>query len=216
MEKDSKISLVLVEDDIDLCETVQDFLKADEAMHIAGAAHKEKDFQALVERHLPDLALIDIGLTTPRGGLDLLEWLRAEFPVVKPIIMTVNQGDVLESYHRGARGYVLKSRLETLTSTLRDVHQGKLVIPSEVGELFVQQVVASNARWKQSLQFQQLSEREREILRALKDGKAREDVGEALGISYFTVRRHIQNILEKTGEPNIRRVLQKLAEVIEG
>jgi DNA-binding NarL/FixJ family response regulator len=216
MPSNTQISLIMVEDDVDLCHTVGDFLQGEEAFQLLGMAHEEKGFQDLVRKHLPDLALIDIGLNTPHTGLDLLEWLRKEYPVVKPIIMTVNEGDVLEAYRRGARGYILKSKLETLIPSLQDVHQGKLIIPPEVGELFVQQVMASRALWKKSLEFQQLSEREREILQFLKEGKSREDIGDALGISFFTVRRHIQNILEKTGDSTIRSVVEKFGEVLGG
>jgi DNA-binding NarL/FixJ family response regulator len=42
----------------------------------------------------------------------------------------------------------------------------------------------------------------------------REDIGDRLGISFFTVRRHIQNMLQKTGEPNVRSILEKFGEVL--
>ena len=209
-----RIPMIMVEDNLDLAQTVQDFLASEPRLEVLGAAHDVKGFQALIREHLPELALIDIGLDTPRSGLDLLKWLRQEFPVVKPVIMTVNQGDVLEAYHLGARGYVLKSGLEILAPTLLEVSAGKMIIPSDVGELFVTQMAASAALWKKSMELEQLSDREKEILRCLKAEMKRENIGDRLGISFFTVRRHIQNILEKTGEPNVRAVLQRFGEVL--
>lgn len=204
----------MVEDNADLAQTVLDFLAMDAALKVLGAAKDVKGFKDLIQRHLPDLALIDIGLDTPRSGLELLSWLRVEFPVVRPVIMTVNQGDVLEAYNLGARGYVLKNHLETLASTLLQVKEGQLMIPPEVGELFLTQVAASTALWKKSVELERFSEREKEILRHLKAGMRREDIGDLLGISFFTVRRHIQNMLEKTGEPSIRSILDKFGEVL--
>ena len=206
----------MVEDNLDLAQTVQDFLRAEPELEVVGVAHETKGFQDSIAAHLPDLALIDINLDTPRAGLELLLWLRKQYPVVKPVIMTVNQGDVLEAYQAGARGYVLKTRLETLASSLLEVSRGKLIIPPEVGELYVQQVAASAEMWKKSVEVERFSEREREILRHLRSGMRREDIGDKLGISFFTVRRHIQNMLEKTGEPSVKAILDKFGEVLGG
>jgi DNA-binding NarL/FixJ family response regulator len=214
MSEDTRITLVMVEDNPDLAQTVLDFLSAEPAIEVLGAANNVKGFKEHIQKHIPEVALIDIGLDTPRSGLDLLTWLRTEFPVVKPVIMTVNQGDVLEAYNLGARGYVLKNHLEILASTLLKVKEGQLIIPPEVGELFLNQVAASTALWKKSIELERFSEREREILRHLKAGMRREDIGDRLGISFFTVRRHIQNMLEKTGEPSVRTILDKFGEVL--
>lgn len=214
MNPDSPISLVIVEDNHDLAQTVLDFLSMEPGLAVRGVAHEVKGFQKLIQEHLPELALIDIGLDTPRSGLDLLKWLQTDFPVVKPVIMTVNQGDVLEAYQLGARGYILKSGLEVLADTLMNVSRGKLIIPSDVSELFVAQMSASAAVWRKSLDLQRFSDREKEILRFLSKGIRREEIGEMLGISFFTVRRHIQNILEKTGESKIQAVVEKFGEVL--
>jgi two-component system, NarL family, nitrate/nitrite response regulator NarL len=213
---DIRTTLVLVEDNADLSATVQAFLAQEGEFQLLGAASDSGGFQRLIEAHLPDLALIDIGLDTPRTGLELLEWLAVHYPVVKPIIMTVNRGDVLEAYERGARGYVLKTHLEHLAPTLREVGRGEVIIPPGVGALFVQQMATQTAHYRKRLELLQMSEREREILTLLKQEVDRETIAERLHISYFTVRRHIQNILEKTGEGSVRDVLRKFGEVLGG
>jgi DNA-binding NarL/FixJ family response regulator len=214
MSQDTNLSLVMVEDNADLSQTVQDFLKSEKQLQLLGAAENVAGFKALIQSYIPDLALIDIGLDTPRSGLDLLVWLRKEFPVVKPVIMTVNQGDVLEAYNLGARGYVLKTNLEILAPTLLEVSTGKLIIPPNVSELFVSQVADAAAQWKKSMDLQRFSDREKEILKYLRDGIRREEIAEKCGISFFTVRRHIQNMLEKTGEPSVKVILDRFGEVL--
>lgn len=214
MSAENPISLVLVEDNLDLAHTVLDFLKEEPRLQVAGCAQDTRGFQEKIATHLPDLALIDIHLDTARAGLDLLLWLRRHYPVVKPVIMTVNQGDVLEAYQSGARGYVLKSNLEILCGTLVEVSRGKLIIPPEVGELYVKQVAVSAELWKKSMELERFSEREREILILLRSQMRREDIGEKLGISFFTVRRHIQNMLEKAGEPTVKALLERFGKVL--
>src|SRR5690606_15697994 len=122
-------SIILVEDNHDLAQTVLGFLADEPALAVRGVAADIKGFKELIREHLPDLAVIDIGLDTPKAGLELLVWLSLEYPVVRPVILTINQGEVLEAYQSGARSYVLKSRLETLAPTLLEVGLGKLIIP---------------------------------------------------------------------------------------
>ena len=205
---------MIVEDNLDLASTVQDFLRDEPRLEVVGVAHESQGFREQASLLLPNLALIDIHLDTPRAGLDLLLWLRKHCPVVKPVIMTVNQGDVLEAYQGGARGYVLKNNLEILCGTLLQVSQGHLIIPSDVGELYVQQVAAAADLWKKSAELERFSDREKEILRLLGAGMRREAIGEKLGISFFTVRRHVQNMLEKAGEPTVKTLLTRFGRVL--
>jgi DNA-binding NarL/FixJ family response regulator len=215
MDTENTIPLVMVEDNLDLAQTVADFLRGEPRLALAGMAHNGRDFQALVAAQVPELALIDIHLDSPRTGLELLLWLRKNFPVVRPVIMTVNQGDVLEAYQYGARGYVLKTHLEILCDTLVEVSRGKLIIPPEVGELYVRQVAASSDLWKKSVELERFSVREKEILRMLKANVRREDIADKLGISFFTVRRHIQNMLDKGGEPTVKALLERFGKVLD-
>ncbi|MBW8887520.1 MAG: response regulator transcription factor [Fibrobacteres bacterium] len=214
MSTGNPISLVMVEDNLDLAQTVEDFLQAEPRLKLAGIAHDSQGFREKTAAHLPELALIDIHLDTPRAGLELLVWLRMHYPVVKPVIMTVNQGDVLEAYQSGARGYVLKTHLEILCDTLLQVAQGHLIIPSEVGELYVKQVAAAAELWKKSAELDRFSDREKEILRLLNASMKREAIADKLGISFFTVRRHIQNMLEKAGEPTVKTLLTRFGKVL--
>jgi DNA-binding NarL/FixJ family response regulator len=214
-DEDARIPLVMVEDDPDLSQTVQDFVRQSPDIELLGAASNEAGFKALVEKHVPSMALIDIELDTKRSGLNLLEWLRAEYPVTRPVIMTVNRDDVLEAYNRGARGYVLKTELQIIVPTLLDVHRGKMVIPPNVGELFVQQVAAQQALFRKSMEMERFSDREKEILRMLKAKVHREKIADQLHISFYTVRRHIQNILEKSGEETMKALLDKYGKLLD-
>ena len=110
-------------------------------------------------------------------------------------------------YQKGALGFVLKSHLEILVKTIVEVSEGKLIIPPEVSNLYVKQVAAASSHFKKYLELEQFSEREKEILLLLKQGVARELISDKLNISFYTVRRHIQNILAKTGESSVRTVM---------
>jgi DNA-binding NarL/FixJ family response regulator len=209
-----RIKVVLVEDNVDFAHTVKDFLASEPDFELSALTHTESDFQSSIGAHLPDLALVDLGLSRPDSGADLIEWMAREYPVVRPVVMTVNENAVLRCYALGARGYVLKARLEILSDTLRKVHAGQLIIPPDVGEILVRQTVEQKRQYLQSQALRRLSDREKNILVMLQGGLRRESVAEKLGISFFTVRRHLQNVLEKTGRPSIRAVLEEYGEVL--
>ncbi len=215
MKPITQISVIMVEDNPDMAFTIKEFLGSESQILLLGEAREEIGFQNLIAEHLPELALVDIGLSHSRAGLELLHWLRQEYPVIKPVIMTVNEGDVLEAYQLGARGYVLKSNLEILVQTLMEVSEGQLIIPPEVGALLVRQMADSTVLWKKILELAQLSEREKAILRMLKEGVTRDTIAARLNISFFTVRRHIQNILTKCDESNMHTVINKFSAALD-
>ena len=85
---------------------------------------------------------------------------------------------------------------------------------AEADRFITEQVAASAELWAKSVELERFSEREKEILRLLRDNMRREDIADKLSISFFTVRRHIQNMLEKTGEPTVKAILEKFGKVL--
>src|SRR3989338_7327280 len=103
------IRVSLVEDRADFAHTVRDFLAAEDDFELVGMAFDESSFRDDVRGHVPEIALLDLGLSRPDSGVDLIAWLAEEYPVVRPLVLTVNEKEILRCYQSGARGYVLKS-----------------------------------------------------------------------------------------------------------
>ncbi len=209
-----KISLALVEDNVDYCMTVLDYLSEFPGVECKGYAHDESSFQTLVDKENPEIVLVDINLSQEKGGILLLHWLRENHPDIKAIMMTVNEDDVLECYDLGARGYLFKSKLDDLEKVIREVASGSIVIPTDTAAVLVKLARADRVRWQKKLTLMKFSDREMEILRGLKEGLSREMIGEKLGISYFTVRRHVQNLLHRSGKDRVRQVLEEFGDAL--
>ena len=148
---------------------------------LVGMAHDEASFQDNIRHHLPEIALLDLGLSRPDSGADLITWLAREYPVVFPVILTANESEILRCYQLGARGYMLKTRLETLGEVLRNVHSGQLIIPPDVGEFLVRQAMQQARQLAQTQTLSHVTEREKEILHLLKSGLGREAVALVAG-----------------------------------
>jgi DNA-binding NarL/FixJ family response regulator len=202
-------TIALVDDCIEFAQTARAFLAQHPDFHVLGIVHSQVEFQALVRKKPPHVSLIDLNMSKSGSGRFLLRWLVREFPNVRPVVLAVEEGEVLSSFALGAKGYVLKSNLNTLAPTLREVSGGQLGMPAEVREIFVRQSVDQWRMLHQRLDWDHLSRREREVMDLLVSGCSREKAARSLGISYYTVRRHLQNLLEKTGEPTIRDLLAK-------
>lgn len=143
---------------------------------------------ALFREHQPDVALMDLRMPDITG-VEAITAIRQDFPDARIIILTTYDGDedIYRGLHAGAKGYLLKdTRLDEIVNAIRVVHAGKKYIPPEVGAKLSERINAS-----------QLSEREREVLRLVAQGKGNREIGELLNVSEGTIKMHLNHILTK-------------------
>ena len=190
----SPIRVALVEDHNLVREGLRLALAGAEGFEIVGEAASRAGAIDLVAATRPDVLLLD--LTLPEGdALPLLESLPAIQPGLRIIILTMHSDPetVRQALAAGASGYLVKgAHLEELFAAIRAVARGQRYLHSSVTEA----VVEDSIRWFRS---GPLSTREREILRLLASGHPPTEIGQMLGISVHTVRRHVANISEKLG-----------------
>jgi DNA-binding NarL/FixJ family response regulator len=154
------------------------------------AAHAATAGEALAEfrTHHPDITLMDLRLGAT-DGIDALVAIRGEFPQARVIILTTSDGDVeiQRALRAGAFAYVLKSAPKNeLLAIIRSVHGGRRHVPSEVA-----------ARLAEFMGEDDLTPREIEVLRLIRDGNRNKEIASRLSISETTVNFHIKNIVDK-------------------
>lgn len=138
----------------------------------------------------PDITLMDLRLPGI-SGTDATVAIRGEFPRARVIILTTSDsdGEMERAIRAGAAGYILKSTLRTeLLDVIRLVHSGKRHIPPEVAARLAEQIAEEN-----------LTPRELEVLRFIRDGNRNRQIADQLDISETTVNFHIKNIVGKLG-----------------
>jgi DNA-binding NarL/FixJ family response regulator len=148
---------------------------------------------------MPDVVLMDIQMPGI-SGIDAVKELKLKFPDVKILMLTNFDDDdkVFSSICFGASGYLLKNTPPTkILDAVREVYEGGApmtpVIAQKVLNMFRSQPPAQAVPEKDY----HLSPREKEVLECLVKGMSLKMVGEALFISYDTVRTHIKHIYEK-------------------
>jgi DNA-binding NarL/FixJ family response regulator len=164
---------------------------------IVGQAADGDDLLELVERTQPDVAIIDIRMppTHTDEGLRAAKTIRDRWPAIGLLILSqhVNARYALELLSAGTDGigYMLKERvsdLEELTASVNRIgHRGSVLDPAVVGELVGRRRHADNP-------LEHLTEREREVLALIAEGRSNHAIAERLFVTDHTIEKHVKNI----------------------
>jgi DNA-binding NarL/FixJ family response regulator len=207
--------IVLADDDTLLREGVASLLQRS-GFVIVGQAGDATGLLALVREHHPDLAIIDIRMPPDYGneGLEAAGQIRDEFPTIGILILSAHADveQAMELLAAGQRtGYLLKSRVTDVTEFTETVTRiaagGSAIDPA-----LVQELVAARRR---DDALRQLTERERQVLALMAEGRSNAGIAGRLWITEGTVEKHIRSILTRMQLPETegdhRRVLAVLA-----
>jgi two-component system response regulator NreC len=191
----SGTTVAIVDDHGLVREGIRVLLEREPGLEVVGEASGPAEAFALADRARPDVALIDLTLGDS-DGIALIRGLGVRYPETRTIAVTMHRDGetVREALLAGAAGYVVKgaSRAE-LVAAIQAVARGDRFVHPAIAGI----VVGDSIRWLR--QGDRLSPREREVLRLVAGGRTASDVGQVLGISAHTVRRHVSNLSAKLG-----------------
>jgi DNA-binding NarL/FixJ family response regulator len=182
------IRILSVEDHPVFRQGLAAIISAERDMLLVGQASNAVDAVAEFRRHRPDITLMDVRLPGS-DGTDALIAIRGEFPQARIIMLTTSDGDgdIRRAMRAGASGYILKSmHMDELLSVIRSVHAGRRHISPEVA-----------ARLAEHLGDDDLTARELDVLRLIRDGHRNKQIADQLAISENTVNFHIKNLVDK-------------------
>jgi len=197
------IRLVLAEDHYLVREGLRRLLETRPDLEVAAVCSDLGSLLAAVDAERPDVVVTDIRM--PPGGTDegiqAAERLRDTNPEIGVVVLSqyVNPSYALALLERGSAGraYLLKERVkdvEQLEAAIRAVAEGGSVIDPKV----VEALVAESARGEES-PLSQLTPRERDVLRAMAEGKNNAAIAEALFLTERSVEKVIHSIFLKLG-----------------
>ena len=148
------------------------------------------------ERQLPpDVIILDIGLEG-MSGLEGIRRFKERFPSVEIVMFTVYDDPerIFEAVCAGASGYLLKSEpLERIVGAVEEVLRGGSPMTAEIARLILNRFNRLGA----TASTTDLSEREREVLRAMADGLVKKEIADRLDISVHTVDTYTRRLYRK-------------------
>jgi len=185
------IRLALAEDQRLLLSAIASLLALEDDIDVVGRFTNGDEARAGLVEAQPDVVLTDIempGLT----GLELAEWLKAEHPGIRVVILTTfaRPGYLRRALDAGVRGYLLKETpAEDLVAALRRVMAGERVIAPELA------LTAFDSK-------DPLTERERQALRLAGEGSSNSEIARRLHLAEGTVRNYLSEAMSKLHADN--------------
>jgi DNA-binding NarL/FixJ family response regulator len=195
---------ILLADDLETLRSgVRDILLRESDFKVSEARNLD-ELRAAVTRYSPDIVLVDLDLP-PSGGIAAVAELQLSATSCILWSLGPNRATVLEAIRAGARGYLDKEiSPQGLVRALRGVVRGEAALSRELVTLLIDALHGVEERDRVRDQAAVLSSREREVLALVSRGARNREIGEELHISEFTVKRHVQNILNKLEVPSRR------------
>jgi DNA-binding NarL/FixJ family response regulator len=199
---------VLLADDHNLVRAgVRKILEAHREVEVVGEVGDGESALRALESTRADVLVLD--LTMPgTDGFEVLERAKSAHPELKILVLTMHASPeyVARAVREGADGYLLKdSAVQDLMSAIEAVMQGRSYfsppIQKELGEILRAE------RTRQRL-LDQLTEREREVLRLVAEGLSTKEIASRLAISTRTVETHRAHLMHKLGLKSVARLTQ--------
>ncbi|MET9484602.1 response regulator transcription factor [Streptomyces sp. NPDC006638] len=192
---DKTIRVLLVDDHQVVRRGLRTFLEVQDDIEVVGEASDGAEGVARAEELRPDVVLMDIKMPGT-DGIEALRTLRDLQNPARVLIVTsfTEQRTVVPALRAGASGYVYKDvDPEALAGAIRSVHAGHVLLQPEVAGALLAQDNPGGGQGRGTT----LTEREREVLTLIADGRSNREIARALVLSEKTVKTHVSNILMK-------------------
>lgn len=195
----SSIRVLIADDHAILRDGVRALLSMSEDITVVGEAANGQEAVELARRLAPDVILMDIAMPG-LGGIEATIQIRKENPQAKILVLT--QYEDREYIRRflkaGVSGYVLKKAAGSeLTTAIRAVSRGGLVLDPEVAREAMREQAEPSAGGRSANPYDSLTDREKQVLKLVAEGHSNKEVAETLEISVKTAMSHREHIMQK-------------------
>ncbi len=197
------ITIMIVEDNLVLNQTLSAHITDDENFELAGAYTNFEDAYAEIATDKPDIILMDINLPE-MNGIDGTRKIVSKYPNISIIIITAleNSDNVFAALSAGAIGYMTKTfSKEELTDAILNCAGGGAPMSAKIAKMVVNSFRKVN--------FSPLTDREKQVLETLALGYSYGSIADELFISLATVKYHIKNIYIKLQVSNRTEALRE-------
>lgn len=185
---------VLLADDHEIVRQGLRVLLEREGFQIVGEASNGHEAVKLCEANHPEVAILDLSMPL-LNGVDAAREIMKANPRTKVVLLTMHTEDhlILESLRAGVTGYVLKTRAASeLVLALRAVCRGEMFLTQSISRTIVQAFLQNTP-----VPGNPISDRERQVLQLVAEGKTTKEIASLLGISVKTAESHRSNLMDK-------------------
>ena len=195
----TKIRVLLVDDHTILRAGLRMMLNAQADIEVVGEASSGREAVACTAHLSPDVVIMDISMPE-MNGIDATRQIKKLYPDVRVLILTMheNEGYLFQSLRAGASGYMMKEAADTeLIQAIRTVQAGRFYLSPIAQSMMVGDYLQRVHAGEEKDSYNDLTEREREILVLVAEGLTNNQIAEKLIISPKTVDTHRTHVMDK-------------------
>lgn len=196
--------IVIAEDQTLVRQGLRSLLESEKKLKVVAEAGDGIEAIRCVEKHKPDLVLMDLAMPK-MSGLSALKDIKNMYPDTKIIALTFHSSEeyILEAFKSGADGYCLKKDSHTeLLTAIKSVLSGKSYISPFISSKVLEGYLEGRKTLKKKTSWETLTQREKEVLKLVGEGYSSIEIGDILCISSKTVDKHRSNIMNKVNLHN--------------
>lgn len=195
----SKLRILVADDHSIVRHGLRFVLERQADIEVVGEAIDGRDVVRLTEELHPDVIVMDIGMPQ-LNGLEATAQIVKRNPDVAVIILSMHADEVylVRALTSGVKGYVVKGSLDQdLVGAVRSVASGKCFFSPEIAQMLADSYTRQLQQKEVQDSYDLLTEREREILQLLAEGRSNKEAAAILNVSPYTVETHRTHIMQK-------------------
>ena len=208
-DQDARIEVFVVDDHPAIREALAAAIDSKVDMRVVGKSPTAEKALRMIERHVPDVVVVDISLEDAHG-LDLVEELRSRCPDLRIVVFSMYDESVYAEWaiRAGASGYVMKSEpTEHVVRAIQAVSEGDVYLSRRMSSRILSKVIRQEDHTFRSA-TEQLTDRETTVFKKLGEGQSVRDIAEALDLSRKTIETYRRRAKEKLGFESVDELLQ--------
>lgn len=193
------IRLIIADDHELMREGLKSLIEQDTGVEVVGEADNGQEIVDLTSKLGPHVVVMDIAMPA-LNGIEATRKIISASPNTRVVALSghANKEFVREMLSAGASAYVLKKRAyEELGRAIREVMKGRKYLSPDVARGVVDDYIELSSSISENPAFIVLTDREREVLQQLAEGKTTKEMADSLSVSVKTVETHRRNIMEK-------------------
>jgi len=195
----TKHSILIVDDNANLRAGLKVLFEQSDLVSEIHQASNGREAIQVASRALPAVVLLDVGMPI-MDGVEACQQLKLKWPDLKVIMLTSHddERDIFAALAAGANGYCLKDAdFGRLEAAVNAVVRGDLWIDSTIAHKVLRALPKTVAGASNQVVYEQLSDRELQVLQLIVEGLSNQEIGDRLSIKKDTVKTHIKHIMDK-------------------
>lgn len=205
----NKTRILLADDHGVVRKGLRFLLESEPDFEVAGEAADGRQAVDLAAELAPDVVVMDIAM--PRlNGIDATDQIVRRAPRTGVIILSMHSDEeyLVRALSAGAKGYLLKDSAEAdLVDAIRSVSEGKPFFSPAIAKTLLEDYLRRLQQRGLSDSYDLLSDREKEVLHLLAEGKTNKEVATLLDLSPYTVETHRNRIMQKLNLHNTAEIV---------